>query len=121
MKRENSLPQKVSRVLIAFCSLMTVTVMAEPSVVSSKNTDNQENTSKTISGTITDQKSNEALAGATISYDGKKTYSDLEGNFSIPRNEVKSGKISISLISYQNSSVEIAASAEKLSVSMKQQ
>jgi hypothetical protein len=121
MKRENLLQRIVSYALVAACSLIAVSVMAEPSVVSPKSTHEQATTSKTISGTITDQKSNEVLAGATIVYDGKKTYSDLDGNFSIPSNEAKSGKLVISLISYQNATVEIAASSEKVAVALKQQ
>ncbi len=53
-----------------------------------------------LTGFIADNHSQEALAGATIYVDGKKLYSDFDGNFSA---DIKPGKhqIKVELISYE--------------------
>ncbi len=60
-----------------------------------------------LTGTIVDDKSNETLAGASILVDGKKYYSDLDGNFAIA--DVKPGKydVTVELISYEPVSIEV--------------
>ena len=65
----------------------------------------------TLSGTILDTESNETLAGATIIIDGKKYYSDFDGNFHI--DALKSGKhkLSVELISYKATQMEVEVSA----------
>ncbi|MBP1638278.1 MAG: hypothetical protein H6Q18_1067 [Bacteroidetes bacterium] len=60
-----------------------------------------------LSGTIIDQKNNETLAGATIFIDGKKHYSDLDGNFNLMALNTGKHKISVEMISYNNSQMEI--------------
>ncbi len=60
-----------------------------------------------ISGSVIDNKSQESLAGAAITIDGTKYYSDLDGNFTI--SDLKPGKytVKVELISYQPSEKEI--------------
>ena len=66
-----------------------------------------------LSGTIMDTENNEALAGATITIDGKKYYSDLDGRFNI--SALKPGKhsISVELISYNSSAMEVELQQNK--------
>ena len=60
-----------------------------------------------VSGIITDKKSNESLAGASIYIDGTKYYSDLDGNFTIQN--IKPGKhtVKVEFISYQSVEMEM--------------
>jgi len=60
-----------------------------------------------LTGSVVDEKNNESLAGATIVVDGKKYYSDLDGNFSIK--DVKPGKydLVVELISYEPVSMQV--------------
>lgn len=60
-----------------------------------------------LTGTVVDDKNNETLAGASIFVDGKKYYSDLDGNFTI--SDVKPGKyeLTVELISYEPVSIEV--------------
>lgn len=60
-----------------------------------------------LTGSIVDEKNNETLAGAAIVVEGKKYYSDLDGNFTIT--DVKPGKyaLQVELISYEPVSLEV--------------
>lgn len=54
-----------------------------------------------LNGIVVDENTNETLAGATIIVDGKKYYSNLDGNFQVK--DVKPGKyeLIVDLISYE--------------------
>ena len=60
-----------------------------------------------LTGSVVDEKNKEALAGAAIVVDGKKYYSDLDGNFTIK--DVKPGKyrMMVALISYEPVLMEV--------------
>src|SRR5690554_770038 len=60
-----------------------------------------------LTGVVVDKKNNETLAGASILVDGRKFYSDLDGNFTI--SDVKPGKyeLTVELISYEPVSIEV--------------
>ena len=75
-----------------------------------------------ITGSVIDNKSQESLAGAAITIDGTKYYSDLDGNFAI--NDLKPGKytVKVELISYQASEKEINVQKnEKLNIGLVQE
>ncbi|MDR1698644.1 MAG: carboxypeptidase-like regulatory domain-containing protein [Prevotellaceae bacterium] len=72
-----------------------------------------------LTGFVAD-KNNEALAGATISIDGKKLYSDFDGNFSA---DIKPGKhqIKVELISYETIVLETEVKQnENISIALPQ-
>ena len=73
----------------------------------SENNVEQVSSNVNLSGTIIDLKNNETLAGATILIDGKKYYSDLDGNFNLTALSTGKHKISVEMISYSNSQMEI--------------
>ena len=54
-----------------------------------------------LNGVVVDENTNETLAGATITVDGKKYYSNLDGNFLVK--DVKPGRyeLQVDLISYE--------------------
>ena len=55
-----------------------------------------------IKGKVIDPLTNEALAGATVVVNGKKMFTDFDGNFKIVDQANKSQKVSISMISYRS-------------------
>lgn len=74
-----------------------------------------------LTGSVVDEKNKEALAGAAIVVDGKKYYSDLDGNFSI--RDVKPGRYEmvVELISYEPVSLHVdLMKNEKLNISLLQ-
>ena len=62
---------------------------------------------KSLSGMILDKQTSESLAGAVVVINGQKIYSDLDGNFTL--NNVCDGKceIKVSMISYQDQTIEV--------------
>ena len=66
-----------------------------------------------LTGSVVDEKNHEALAGAAIALNGKKYYSDLDGNFAIK--DVKPGRYSVvvELISYEPATMEVTLSGSR--------
>lgn len=60
-----------------------------------------------LTGSVVDEKNQETLAGAAIVVDGKKYYSNLDGNFSI--DGVKPGQytVVVELISYEPVKIDL--------------
>ena len=74
-----------------------------------------------LTGSVVDDKNKETLAGAAIIVDGKKYYSNLEGQFTIT--DVNPGKyeIKVELISYESYTTEIDLTENhKLNISLLQ-
>ena len=74
-----------------------------------------------LTGSVMDDKNKEVLAGATVYVDGKKYYSDLDGNFSI--SDMKPGKhqIKVEFISYKPVIMEIDVNKdEKININLLQ-
>lgn len=63
-----------------------------------------------LKGNVTDKQTNESLAGAIVTANGQKVYTDLDGNFRI--DNVCNGKctIKVSLISYEDQTIEVNTS-----------
>ena len=59
-----------------------------------------------IKGMVFDKMTNESLAGASVIINGKKVYTDLDGNFSIPA-QTGNCEIRISMISYEDKVVTV--------------
>lgn len=75
-----------------------------------------------LTGSVVDKKNNEMLAGASILVNGKKYYSDLDGQFVI--NDVTPGKYEmvVELISYEPQTLELDLTrSQNLSVDLNQQ
>lgn len=114
--------------VLAVSMLISVTAFAETE--KSNNNKIKDNESVTLfesvkalqlTGLVVDEKNNETLAGATILVDGKKYYSDLDGNFSI--NDVIPGKykLIVELISYEPVLMEVDLTKnQKLNISLLQ-
>lgn len=74
-----------------------------------------------LTGSIMDDRNKETLVGATVYVDGKKCYSDLDGNFSV--SDITPGKhqIKVEFISYTSAVVEIdTENKEKIDIYLHQ-
>lgn len=58
-------------------------------------------------GMVFDKSTNETLAGATVFINGKKVYTDLDGNFTIPAGTTGNCEVKISMISYEDKVITI--------------
>ncbi|MBP6230579.1 MAG: carboxypeptidase-like regulatory domain-containing protein [Paludibacteraceae bacterium] len=75
---------------------------------------------QTINGIVADPELNESIAGAVISVNGQKTYSDLDGNFSFAKLDNKKCNVTISMISYETQTFEMdLASNQDLAIYLK--
>jgi len=63
--------------------------------------------SNVLKGIVFDKQTQETLAGAIITANGQKVYTDLDGNFSISNLCGGKCQLKISLISYREQTVEI--------------
>lgn len=74
-----------------------------------------------VNGIVADKQSKELLAGATITVNGQKVYSDLDGHFTISNTDNDKLKITVSLISYEEQTFDIdAANASTIKIELKQ-
>lgn len=74
-----------------------------------------------LTGTVMDDNNKEMLAGAAILIDGKKYYSDLDGQFAI--SGIKHGKheLKVELISYETYQAEVEVNNdERLQINLSQ-
>lgn len=116
-------------ILIFACSLLiSVSAFASTdknSVNKSKETvsvNNVENVKALqLTGSVVDDKNKETLAGAAIIVNGKKYYSDLEGQFTITGVNPGTYELKVELISYETFTTEIDLTKnQNLSVSLLQ-
>lgn len=79
----------------------TASPEAKPAVIS------EVVTSVNLNGVIFDKETKESLAGAVVTVNGQKIYSDLDGKFVV--NNVNNAKVQlkVSLISYEDKTFEI--------------
>jgi len=63
--------------------------------------------SNVLKGIVFDKQTQETLAGAIITANGQKVYTDLDGNFSISNLCGGKCQLKISLISYREQTVEV--------------
>jgi len=54
-----------------------------------------------VKGMVFDKLTRESLAGASVLINGKKVYTDLDGNFTIPAGTTGNCELKISMISYE--------------------
>ncbi|MGL5960164.1 MAG: carboxypeptidase-like regulatory domain-containing protein, partial [Bacteroidales bacterium] len=89
-------------VLSLLCGFIAFTA-----VVSAASKAEQTLTKQVVSGRILDKDTQEALAGALIIADGQKVYSDFDGNFRIEKLCGEKCQMMISLISYEQQTIEV--------------
>jgi len=85
------------------------------------NATNETVNAKEFKGIVFDKLTNESLAGAIISSNGQKVYTDLDGNFMIPTSGMQKCSIKVSLISYEDQIIEIDSnSSKKIQIKLQQ-
>ncbi|MBN2766355.1 MAG: carboxypeptidase-like regulatory domain-containing protein [Paludibacteraceae bacterium] len=94
-------------IVLAVSFLFAVNVSAKSKVSPEANTAVATVATKSLSGMVVDKQTSESLAGAVITVNGQKVYSDLDGNFTLTN--ICDGKceIKVSLISYQEKVIEV--------------
>ena len=106
--------------LLAFAISIPVLVAATPAETDAKA--DVVTTSKLLKGFVCDKLTQETLAGAIITVNGQKVYSDLDGNFALSTDADGKCKIEVSFISYKTQSVEVDTNtASNLQINLQQQ
>jgi len=110
-----------------FLSLTIVTLLfvafqlsaePKPAPVASTNVEIQNNS---VKGLILDKLTKETLAGAVITANGQKVYSDLDGNFALSNLCDGKCQLKVSMISYQDQMIEIDTNNQnKLEIKLQQ-
>lgn len=93
---------------LAIASLMisTINVSAADNKAPETKTEVLEQ-SNVLNGMVSDKLTNETLAGAVITANGHKVYTDLDGNFKISDLCGDKCLLKVSLISYEDQTIEI--------------
>lgn len=104
--------------LIAVISLSAKEVSSSPEAKAS--TVNEAVSTIKVSGMIFDKITNESLAGAVITIDGQKIYSDLDGKFEIKNSKGSKVQIKVSLISYEDKIIELDTNSETVKIELNQ-
>lgn len=104
-------------VTITLLSLNNVSA-AEKEVTNSSSTNTTiVNQDYTIKGIVLDKITAETLAGAVITLNGQKIYTDLDGNFQLNNLKEKS-VLKISMISYEDQTIYIDPSSNKTTINI---
>jgi len=110
---------------VLFISLFSFMIFS--SVISAKKNQIAETKVETIDqtrilkGLVFDKLTNETLAGAVITANGQKIYTDLDGNFAVTNLCGDKCQIKVSLISYVDKTIEIDTNKlEPIKIQMQQ-
>jgi len=101
-------------ILIALLSVVIVNVnmMAKEAAPAKKAETAVVTSVSEIKGMVFDKSTNETLAGASVLINGKKVYTDLDGNFTIPAGATGNCELKISMISYEDKVMTIDLSGK---------
>ncbi len=66
-----------------------------------------------LKGTVYDPQGQEALSGASVTIEGKKYYTDFQGNFNIPQLRKGKYEVTVDFISYCSRQVEIDLNSDQ--------
>ncbi|HLP05539.1 MAG TPA: carboxypeptidase-like regulatory domain-containing protein [Paludibacter sp.] len=113
--------KKVMLITLVSVILFSVNASAKDSVSPEVKTEVVIIQSNTLKGIVYDKLTQETLAGASITANGQKVYTDLDGNFSISNLCGGKCQLKISLISYKEQIVDIDTNnLESLQVKLEQ-
>jgi hypothetical protein len=112
--------KKVMFIAVVAMMFVNLSASAKDSVSPEIKTEVMEQ-STVLKGMVSDKQTQETLAGATITANGQKVYTDLDGNFSISNLCGGKCQLKICLISYKDQTVEIDTnSLQSLQVKLEQ-
>ncbi len=94
-------------ILIVVASVISSSAFAVEKASPEAKAEVQVQTKTIVNGMVSDNLTNETLAGAVITANNQKIYTDLDGNFTL--SNLCDGKclINISMISYKDQSIEL--------------
>jgi hypothetical protein len=94
--------------ILSIAAIATFTLMFGSLAFAEGDLTNTPVATATVSGTVLDITSGEALTGVAVSVEGTdlKVYTDLDGNFTIKGIEPGTYNLILSMISYKNSLIE---------------
>jgi hypothetical protein len=122
---KNQKNETMKKVLILIAAIVLLAFngvkAAEKETSNSSNTNTAVvNENSSIKGIVLDKLTSETLAGAVITLNGQKIYTDLDGNFQLNNLKEKS-VLKISMISYEDQIINIDPKDTKtINVSLKQ-
>lgn len=74
-----------------------------------------------VNGKVIDQKIGETLVGATVTVNGKKVFTDLEGNFTVDNIAGENCEIQVNMISYKPQVIKVSVNESKnIQIALKQ-
>jgi len=92
-------------ILFTFIAALSAKETASPEVKAAVATEVV--TTKKISGVLFDKNTKECLAGAVVTVNGQKVYTDLDGKFEIANTSNAKVQLKVNMISYESSVIEI--------------
>jgi len=98
--------KKILFSLFASFLFVSLNASAEPTAKPATETAVQQSVVK-LNGVVSDKITQETLAGAVITANGQKVYTDLEGNFTLPKLCGDKCQLKISMISYQDEIIDV--------------
>jgi hypothetical protein len=113
--------KRVLFIAVIAISLISLKISAKNNASTEAKTEVLEQ-SNVLKGIVSDKLTKETLAGAIITANGQKVYTDLDGNFSITNLCGGKCQVKISLISYKDQILDINTSNQQsLQVNLEQQ
>lgn len=113
--------KKLLLLSVVFSFFFSVQISAKPVPAPAPATTAVKVQDNIVKGQIFDKQTKETLAGAVITANGHKVYSDLDGNFKISNLCGEKCQIKISMISYQDQTIEVnSMNAESLNIKLLQ-
>jgi len=97
--------KKILFISLICLSISATNISAEKNQVLETKVENEQ--TRTLKGLVSDKLTQETLAGAIITYNGQKVYTDLDGNFSLSNLCGSKCQIKVSMISYVDELIEI--------------
>lgn len=112
--------KKIIFSIVALIAVFSLSAKEVASPEAKASTANEVISTVKVSGMIFDKNTNESLAGAVITIDGQKIYSDLDGKFEIKNPKGSKVQIKVSLISYEDKIIELDSNNEIVKIELNQ-
>lgn len=112
--------KKIIFSIVALIAVISLSAKEVSSPEAKASTANEAISTVKVSGMIFDKITNESLAGAVITIDGQKIYSDLDGKFEIKNSKGSKVQIKVSLISYEDRIIELDSDSEVVKIELNQ-
>ena len=102
---KDTVMKKLMLLSVVFFLFVAFQLSAEPKPAATSTTVVEQNYS--VKGLVLDKITKETLAGAVITANGQKVYTDLDGNFALSNLCDGKCQLKVSLISYEDQTIEV--------------